>query len=225
MRQALQLECLKGRVLFDLVKGEYRPRQLLDAPIDVSLIRYGGEREQLAHRLLGDGTGKNIRLTKTHDLGSEGTELTGEVEDVEARRTFTPSFTLDAEGRVRGASCTCLHFKRSGTREGPCEHLLALRIYHQRRQLHDEAVRQTPEGRALIRAETRTFVRRVQSEETVYRVSLDDKLVRVMWGLRSEEPRQSRTWFDSDKQARDAYFARLDALTQDGYIDADSQLG
>lgn len=225
VRQALQLECLKGRVLFDLVKGEYRPRQLLDAPIDVSLIRYGGEREQLAHRLLGDGTGKNIRLTKTHDLGSEGTELTGEVEDVEARRTFTPSFTLDAEGRVRGASCTCLHFKRSGTREGPCEHLLALRIYHQRRQLHDEAVRQTPEGRALIRAETRTFVRRVQSEETVYRVSLDDKLVRVMWGLRSEEPRQSRTWFDSDKQARDAYFARLDALTQDGYIDADSQLG
>jgi hypothetical protein len=211
VRQALQLECLKGRVLFDLLKSEYRPRQLLDAPIDVSLIRYGGEREQLAHRLLGQE--KNIRLTKVHDLGSEGTELTGEVEDLEARRVFNPSFTLDAEGRVRGANCTCLHFKRSGTREGPCEHL------------HDEALRQTPEGRALIRAETRTFVRRVQSQETVYRVSLDDKLVRVLWGLRSEEPRQSRTWFDSDKQARDAYFARLDALTQDGYIDADSQLG
>ncbi|MER2562071.1 MAG: SWIM zinc finger family protein [Myxococcaceae bacterium] len=223
VRAALQLECLKGRVLFDLVKGVYRPRQLLDTPIDVSLIRYGGEREKLAHRLL-DGAG-TVKLTKTHDLGSEGTELTGEVEDLEARRTFTPGFTLDPEGRVRGASCTCLHFKRSGTREGPCEHLLALRLFHQRRQLHDEAARLTPEGRALIRAETRTYVRRQGNKELVYRVSLDDKLVRVLWGPRNDEPRQQRTWFDSDSQARDAYFARLESLSSDGFIDADSQVG
>lgn len=222
VRAALQLECLKGRTLFDLVKGVYRPRQLLDAPIDVGLIRYGGEREKLAHRLLGDGAqaAGAVRLTKVHDLGSEGTELTGEVEDLEARRTFTPSFTLDSEGRVRGAGCTCLHFKRAGLREGPCEHLLALRIFHQRRQLHDEELRQTAEGRALIRAETRTFVRRQTGQELVYRVSLDAKLVRVIWGPRSEEPRQQRTWFDTDAQARDAYFARLDSLTKDGFIDA-----
>lgn len=222
VRAALQLECLKGRVLFDLVKGQYRPRQLLDTPIDISLIRFGGEREKLAHRLL-DGAGA-VKLTKVHDLGSEGTELTGEVEDLEARRTFTPGFTLDPEGRVRGATCTCLHFKRSGTREGPCEHLLALRLFHQRRQLHDEAARLTPEGRALIRAETRTYVRREGTQELVYRVSLDSKLVRVLWGPRNQEARQQRTWFDSDAQARDAYFARLDGLTADGFIDADSQL-
>ena len=220
VRAALQLECLKGRTLFDLVKGEYRPRQLLDAAIDVSFIRFGGEREKLAHRLLGEKGAGAVRLTKVHDLGSEGTELTGEVEELEARRTFGPSFTLDSEGRVRGASCTCLHFKRAGLREGPCEHLLALRIFHQRRQLHDEELRQTAEGRALIRAETRTFVRRQTGQELVYRVSLDDKLVRVFWGPRSEEPRQQRTWFDSDAQARDAYFARLDSLTKDGFIDA-----
>ncbi len=218
VRAALQLECLKGRTLFDLVKGEFRPRQLLDTPIDVAQIRFGGEREKLAHRLLGQNGG--VKLTKVHDLGSEGTELSGEVEDLEARRTFAPSFTLDPEGRVRGASCTCLHFKRAGLREGPCEHLLALRIFHQRRQLHDEELRQTAEGRALIRAETRTFVRRQTGQELVYRVSLDDKLVRVMWGPRNEEPRQQRTWFDDDAQARDAYFARLDSLTQDGFIDA-----
>ncbi len=223
LRGALQLECLKGRVLFDLVKGLYRPRQLLDAPIDVSLIRFGGEREKLAHRLL-EGAGK-VTLTKVHDLGSEGTELTGEVEDLEARRSFSPSFTLDPEGRVRGASCNCLHFKRSGTREGPCEHLLALRLFHQRRQLHDEAARLTPEGRALIRAETRTYVRREGSKELVYRVSLDDKLVRVLWGPRNQEPRQQRTWFDSDSLARDAYFGRLEALSSEGFIDADAQVG
>ncbi len=223
VRAALQLECLKGRSLYDVVKGEYRPRQLLDAPIDVSLIRYSGERERAAHRLLGDegATQKgSVKLTKVHDLGSEGTELSGEVEDQEARRTFGPSFTLDSEGRVRGAGCNCLHFKRSGVREGPCEHLLALRIFHQRRQLHDEAARETAEGRALIRAETRTFVRRETNQEVVYRVSLDDKVVRVWWGPRNAEPRQQRTWFDSDAQARDAYFARLESLARDGFIDA-----
>ncbi|MFZ5439080.1 MAG: SWIM zinc finger family protein [Myxococcota bacterium] len=223
VRAALQLECLKGRTVYDLVKGQYRPRQLLDAPIDVSLIRFGGEREKLAHRLL-EGAGK-VELKKVHDLGSEGTELSGEVLDLEARRSFSPSFTLDNEGRVRGAGCTCLHFKRAGLREGPCEHLLALRLFHQRRQLHDEAARLTPEGRALIRAETRTFVRRQTGQELVYRVSLDEKLVRVLWGPRNEEPRQQRTWFDSDAQARDAYFARLDSLAREGFIDADSQLG
>lgn len=221
-RSALQLECLRGRVLYDLVAKVFRPRQLLDTPIDVSLIRFGGEREKLAHRLL-DGAGA-VKLNKVHDVGSEGVELSGDVEDVEARRTFSPSFTLDPEGRVRGASCTCLHFKRSGTREGPCEHLLALRLFHQRRQVHDEAARLTPEGRALIRAETRTFVRRQGTHEVVYRVTLDESVVRVLWGERHEEPRQQRTWFDSDAQARDAYFARLDALTKDGFIDADSRL-
>lgn len=223
VRSALQLESLKGRSVFDLVKGQFRPRQLLDAPIDVAQIRFGGEREKLAHRLLGDEgqtTAGAVRLTKVHELGSDGVELTGEVEDLEARRTFTPSFILDSEGRVRGASCTCLQFKRSGVREGPCEHLLALRIFHQRRQLHDEEARQTAEGRALIRAETRTFVRRETGQELVYRVSLDDKLVRVQWGPRHQEPRQQRTWFDSDAQAREAYFSRLESLAHDGFIDA-----
>ena len=54
----------------------------------------------------------------------------------------------------------------------------------------------------------------------LFGIWLDDKLVRVMWGPRSEEPRQQRTWFDTDAQARDAYFARLDSLTKDGFIDA-----
>jgi hypothetical protein len=222
VRAALQLESLKGRTVFDLARGQFRPRQLLDTAIDVAQIRFGGEREALAHRLLGDEgkkSGGAVRLTKVHDLGGDGTEISGEVEDLEARRTFTPSFVLDGEGRVRGAGCSCLQFKRSGMREGPCEHLLALRIFHQRSERHDEEMRQTAEGRALIRAETRTLVRRQTGQEVVYRVSLDDKLVQVLWGPRDAEARQQRTWFDSDAQARDAYFGRLEALTGAGFID------
>jgi hypothetical protein len=217
-RAALQYLCITGQVVYDVLRRRYRPRQLLPQPIDAAQVRFGSEREQTAHRFL--ATAGAVSLTKVHDLASEGVELVGSVNDAEARRAYSPAFTLDAEGRVRGASCTCLSFKRSGIKEGPCEHLLALRVFHQRRVQHDEALRQTAEGRALIRAETRTFVRRQTGVEVVYRVSLDDKLVRVQWGQRSEAPRQQRLWFDSDAEARQAYFARLEQLSNEGFIDA-----
>jgi hypothetical protein len=221
-RAAMQHESLKGRVLFDLASGQYRPRQLLATSIDVAAIRYGGEREQLAHRLLGDDAAPSgrVRITKLHDLGDESWEISGEVEDTLARRTFNPRFIHDGEGRVRGAGCTCLHFKRSGVREGPCEHLLALRLHHQRQQVLDEAARNTAEGRALIRAETRTLVRRRGRDELVYRVSLDARLVQVHWGPRNAQARQQRTWYDTDAAAREAYFARLTRLANDGFIDS-----
>jgi predicted DNA-binding WGR domain protein len=133
-----------------------------------------------------------------------------------------PKFMLDLEGRVRDAGCGCPQFKRSGLREGPCEHMIALRLAYARRKAEAEALRKTPEGRKLIRAETRTYTRRDASgKEIVYRVSLDDKLVVVHWGDRMEAPRQQRLWFDSDSEAREAYFARLNELASEGFVDAD----
>ena len=228
VRAALQLECLRGRVLFDLVKGQYRPRELMATPVDESVIRFGSEREARAHRLLGDGApgAGEVKLTKVHDLAGEGTRIHGEVVDREAVRSFFPSFTLDSEGRVRDASCGCPHFRRSGMREGPCEHQLALRLAWSRRRAEEEALRQTPEGRKLIRAETRSYVRRdAQSgQELVYRVSLDGQLVSVEWGPRTGAARHQRLWFDSDAEARAAYFTRLEKLSAEGYIDAAASL-
>ncbi len=230
VRAALKLLCLRGNVLFDLARGVYRPRDLLPQPIDESVIRYGSQREAQAHRLLGDGQKPQgeIQLNKIHEVVGEGIEIRGEVTDREARRSYRVSFLLDLEGRAKDGSCGCPTFRRSGMREGPCEHLLALRLFYGRRRAQDEALRQTPEGRKLIRAETRTLSRREPSgAETVYRVSLDDRLVRLVWGARATsdaaaEPRQQRLWFDSDREARDAYFRRLESLSAEGYIDADS---
>jgi hypothetical protein len=223
VRAALQLECLRGRVIYDLAAERYRPRELLAEPVDEKVIRFGNVREERAHRLLGDGapgTGE-VKVTKVHELTGEGTEIHGEVADKEAVRTFLPRFTLDLEGRVGDASCGCPHHRRSGLREGPCEHLLALRLSYARQRAQEELLRQTPEGRKLIRAETRTYVRRdAEGREQVYRVSLDDKLVVVQWGARLDEPRAQRLWFDSDREAREAYFARLESLSAEGFIDA-----
>ncbi|MFO0606113.1 MAG: SWIM zinc finger family protein [Polyangiales bacterium] len=224
-RAALQLECLRGRCVYDLARGVYRPRDLFPEPVDEAQIRYGSEREARAHRLLGDGESApsgEVKLTKVHDKVGEGVEIHGEVVDREAHRSFSPSFTLDLEGRAVDAQCGCPTFRRSGMREGPCEHMLALRLAYTRRRAEEERARQTPEGRKLIRAETRTFVRRGNDgREQVYRLSLDGKVVRVRWGARSEEGREQRLWFDSDREAREAYFGRIEALSSEGYIDAE----
>ncbi|ADO67965.1 SWIM zinc finger family protein [Stigmatella aurantiaca] len=223
VRAALQLECLRGRILYDIAQETYRPRELMPAPVDEAALRYGNEREARAHRLLGDdgpGAGE-VKLTKVHEVVGEGTRIHGEVVDREAVRSFFPSFTLDLEGRVREASCGCPHFRRSGLREGPCEHMMALRLVQVRHRAEQEALRQTPAGRQLIRAETRSYVRREPSgQEQVYRVSLDGKVVAVEWGPRQGESRRQKLWFDTDAEARTAYFTRLESLAAEGYIDA-----
>lgn len=130
---------------------------------------------------------------------------------------------MDLEGRATDAWCTCPTFRRTGLREGPCEHMIALRLAYARKRAEEDALRQTAEGRKLIRAETRTYVRREPSgAETVYRVSLDDRVVYVQWGLRTGDARHQRIWFDSDREARDAYFSRLESLAGEGFVDADA---
>lgn len=228
-RAALQLECLRGRILYDVARGVYRPRELFAEPIPEELIRYGSPREAKAHRLLGakgaTGTGE-VRITKLHEIAGEGIEIHGEVTDKEAHRDFPPRFTMDLEGRVTDAWCTCPTYRRTGLREGPCEHMIALRLSYSRKRAEEDALRQTAQGRTLIRAETRTYVRREASgTETVYRVSLDDKVVYVQWGARTGEPRHQRIWFDTDREARDAYFHRLESLATEGFVDADTALG
>lgn len=228
LRAALQLECLRGRVLFDVHQQVYRPRDLFGEPISQELIRFGSDREAKAHRLLGNSTHAalgDVKLIKVHELVGEGLEIHGEVMDKEAHRNFAPRYTLDLEGRVKEAWCNCLTFRRSGLREGPCEHMIALRILFNRKRAEELAMRDSPEGRTLIRAETRTYARRDSSgHELVYRVSLDDRVVYVQWGERFGQTRSQRMWFDTDHEAREAYFTRLDALSSEGFIDADTSV-
>lgn len=215
-REDAQRATLAGRALFDFDRNVYRPRKLLAEPVDPARIRYGSPREALAHRLL-DG-GADIAITKLHTIAGEGVEISGEVTDKVARRTFAPRFTVDLEGQVREAWCNCPTYQRSAMREGPCEHMLALFVFHKRTQVEAERLRLTPEGRKLVRAETRTLVRRDRlGARDEVRLSLDDRVVRVERGGRHQ-----RMWFDTDAEAREAYFARLDELAGKGFIDTDA---
>ncbi|MEO1337523.1 MAG: hypothetical protein AAFV29_17900, partial [Myxococcota bacterium] len=134
--------------------------------------------------------------------------------------TYKTSFTLDREGRTVNASCTSPQFKRSGLREGPTVPMMALRLLYARQQAEIERARDTVEGRKLIRAETRTLIRRDEAGAELYRVSLDDRQVVVRWGPHPDNLRMQRVLFATSDDARTEYFGRLGALAERGFIDA-----
>jgi hypothetical protein len=205
------------RVGRDLATGELFARPLTRTSVPAAALRFRDAREAAAHRLLSEPAA--VVLTKVHDQGNEGRSIEGQIVDARAHRTFHPSLTIDQENRTSAASCTCSAFRRAGIKEGPCEHLIALRVRYAREQARLEAARETPEGRALITAETRVLMRRTAGGAELYRLSLDGRTVTARFG-RGDPLRMQRLRFDSASDARTAYFERLEQLSQKGYLDA-----
>lgn len=218
IRQVLLQELLKGTLVHDIASGLFQHRPLLAQPLELDRLRYRDAREEQAHRLL--AIEDQVQLTRIHDLGLDGTAIDGEVQDRQAHRHYQTSFTLDREGRTIKASCTCHEFRRSGLKQGPCPHMIALRLRYAREQAALEQARETAEGRRLIRAETRTLSRRQGETVLSYRISLDERQVLLRWGHDPQALRQQRLLFNRAEEARDAYFARLDRLAKQGFIDA-----
>jgi len=216
-RRALLAGLSQLRVGHDLATGQLYARPLLAQLPPSDALRFRDAKEASAHRLLDEADA--VTLTKVHDLGTDGRTTSGQVVDAKAHRTFFPSFTIDREGRTSAASCTCSAFKRSGIKEGPCEHMIALRVAFAREQARLESARTTTEGRSLIMAETRVLMKRTTRGAETYRLSLDGRHVVARFGV-GEALRMQRLQFDSAEGARDAYFARLDELATKGYLDA-----
>lgn len=217
VRRTVQAALSRLRIGHDLATGELYARPLTGAPIPAGALRFRDPREAAAHRLLAEAGA--VTVTKVHDQGDEGRAIEGQVVDARAHRTFYPAFTLDRESRTAAASCTCSAFRRAGIKEGPCEHMIALRVLYARELARLEAARETPEGRALITAETRVLMRRTARGAELYRLSLDGRTVTARFGV-GEPLRMQRLRFDSGSDARTAYFQRLEDLSQKGYLDA-----
>jgi hypothetical protein len=218
VRDAVLLHLQRGLVVHDLATGRFAYRPLLAEPLDGDALRYRDAREEHAHRLL--AVPDQVRLTHVHDLGAEGVRIEGEVEDRQAHRTYKTSFTIDREGRTVDAACTSPQFRRAGLREGPTVPMIALRLLYARQQAELERARATEEGRRLIRAETRTLLKRSERGATLYRVSLRERQVTVRWGDHPERLRMQQLLFPTIDDARDEYFRRLGAYAAQGFIDA-----
>jgi hypothetical protein len=220
IRRAVLRLLQEGAAVHDLAGGVVRRRSLAGRPLDLERVRYGSPAEEHAHRLL--AVPNAVRLVRVHDLGADGTAIDGELDDQRAHRSYKTSFTIDRESRAAKASCTCPLFRRSGLREGPCEHMIALRLKHARERAALEEARGTEEGRKLIRAETRTLIRREKGELTTYQLSLDDRRVTIRFGEKMDAMRMERLFFRTEDAARAEYFSRLSELADKRFIDVDA---
>lgn len=218
VRQSLLMLMQRGLILHDVARQEFVGRPLFTAPLDDEKLKYRDAREAEAHRLL--ETEGAVRLTKVHDLAGEGVRIEGEVEDAQAHRVYKTAFTLDREGRTRDPSCTTPQFRRSGMKEGPTVPMLALRLKYAREKAALEKARLTPEGRKLIRAETRTLVKREGEGSVTMRVSLDDRRVIIRRGRGVDLDKVVKLFFATPEEARSEYFQRLDRGAAKGFIDA-----
>jgi hypothetical protein len=220
LRRTLLAALSQLRLGHDLATGTFFARPLLATPVPTAALKFRDAREAAAHRLLAEPGA--VTLAKVHEQ-PEGRAVEGQVVDAKGHRTFFPQFTIDREGKTSAASCTCSAFRRTGVKEGPCEHMIALRVQLTREQARLESDRQTPEGRARITAETRVLMKRTDRGAETYRLSLDGRTLVSRYGSGVDGvagPRMQKLRFDSIDDARTAYFTRLADLATKGYLDA-----
>jgi hypothetical protein len=213
---ALQVGCQQGKLMFDVAREVYRYRPLTGAPLDPGRFEFRNDRERRAHDLVGQkGAVKIVTENRIHGVGLE---LTGKVVIAADKREVRPELLSDDEGRVKKAVCTCAFFRKHQLKEGPCEHLIALRLLSAR----EEALRRTLRGqaRSAVMVETRTYARRHPKGEDVYQIALAERRLKVRWGLRGADPRVLSLVFNSVDEARAAYFERVDDLERRGFLDA-----
>ena len=216
LTEALQAGCQQGRLMFDLAAGVYRLRPLTDAPLDLERLEYRNQRERIAHDLLVRRGA--VKIASENRIATVGLELTGKVTVDEDRREYRPQMVLGDEGQVGRAECTCTLFRTQGLKQGPCPHLIALRLCH----ADQEAKRLAGAGgREAVQVETRTYSRRdARGAEDVVQLSLERQKVKIRRGEAGQAMRLQTLRFNSAEEAREAYFAQVDRLDAKGYLDA-----
>ena len=125
---ALGLYTQAGRVIYDLHKRVFRLRELTREPLPMDELRFTSEREAKAMELVAGGKVSDLEIA-THPR--QHTSVSGVVGG--GRKPWACSLAINADGRVTGAECTCDYYVRNKLHRGPCEHILALRLVHQRR--------------------------------------------------------------------------------------------
>jgi hypothetical protein len=148
-RSAVSYLCQAGRAMVDLGSKTslggtvQRHRDLLFSPFNVkeaaSAMRRAVEdrnpRAKAARLICEAG---NARFTARRPVSS-GYKLSGSVRGTDNRRV-RPLLSVDHQGQILEASCTCPHFKNVKLTKGPCEHILALRLAHMQRLEQEDNV-------------------------------------------------------------------------------------
>ena len=116
-----------GHAVYDLDAGRYAWRELLREPLPASLLQPAHPQEDKALALV---RGQRIAAPRVEQ--HEGlTHISGQIPRADGKRLFDTLLALDADERLADARCSCNHYLQHRLRQGPCEHMIALRLVAQ----------------------------------------------------------------------------------------------
>lgn len=135
-RSALSSLCQVGRCMVDLAGGVYRHRDLFFEPFSAkkvfSQIKSSGEaNDPMARSAKKIFEKDQVRIIARRPV-STGYKLSGSAKGDDGKRV-RPLMSVDHDGQILEAKCTCEFFRKHRMTKGPCEHILALRLAHMAR--------------------------------------------------------------------------------------------
>jgi hypothetical protein len=126
---ALTLYTQAGRVIYDLTQNVYRLRELARDPLPLDTLRFSSPIESEAATLLALHALSDERFDAEPD---GGIFLRGQARSGDKR--YQVALRLDADQRIVDGNCQCNHFTQNRLRQGPCAHMLALRLAQAQRR-------------------------------------------------------------------------------------------
>lgn len=132
-RSALSTLCQAGRAMFDLSGRVYRHRDLFLEPFSAKAhaaklaaqAEAADPKAKAARAIFAAG---NARIIARRPFKG-GHKLSGSAKGDDGERV-RPLLSVDGEGQIIEATCTCAYFKKYRLTKGPCDHVLALRLAH-----------------------------------------------------------------------------------------------
>lgn len=125
---ALSAYTQAGRAIWDLNKKVYRARELSREPLPMDQLRFSNDREETAAAIV---EANQVKLT-SHSTADDGSfEIQGSVK--KGDKTWNTMLRINSDQRVAAGSCTCNFIQQNKLRMGPCEHMLAIRMEHNRK--------------------------------------------------------------------------------------------
>jgi len=122
VKGALQLLVQAGKVVYDLNSNCYRLRELSNEELPLKQLRFANEREEQARQLVDEGKVEITEMT----ISETGTQLAGSVQEDAASQQIT--LHINKDQGIDEAFCSCRFFKENKLRQGPCKHILAVRM-------------------------------------------------------------------------------------------------
>lgn len=126
--------CQVGRAMVDLSTNTVRHRDLFPVPFTLkeavkAMQPSAGASTTAAAAAKDMSAAGDVRIIMRQPIPGGGFRLSGSAKGKDGARV-RPMLTLDAAGRIAEGTCTCSHAKSHGLTQGPCEHLLGLRLAH-----------------------------------------------------------------------------------------------